>query len=113
MPTSDSWKGGSCFRERNPHELLHTKIEMELARKKRRAKLVEPNFTRATSGSMAIVTELEGSVCERYYPNLSKAEHIIFGAENHPSRTSQPDVTLLMQSLAFARLFAQKTLFPT
>ena len=33
MPISDSWKGGSCFRERNPRDF--SKVETELARKKK------------------------------------------------------------------------------
>ena len=30
IPITDSWKGGSCFRERNPHDF--SKVETELAR---------------------------------------------------------------------------------
>ena len=88
MPTSDSWKGGSCFRERNPRERPHTKIEMELARKRRSTTIVESNFTLTTSGPMAIVAELEDSICERYHPNLSKAQNIVF-SEATPWKNSR------------------------
>ena len=67
MPISDSWKGGSCFRERNPHDC--SKVDTELARKKWSTNVIKPIVTRAISRPMAVITELESSVREGYNPN--------------------------------------------